>query len=130
MLYLPSSGKLENRTTHEPVGCPARTLTLERRVSQEVRPTFALVFCWSTFPALVPGGREPGRAWCSPEFRAAEKAGICMVGSWGGGSHGRCVHIQPGRVSSSCSQAGQGGRQPSSYNYDLKKISEKDTCVS
>ena len=85
-------------------------LILERRESHEVRPTFALVFCWSVFP--VPCIPFPGYqdgvpvTTCllqhggSPEFRAAEEAAICMAGYWGGGNYERgtqklrCVSVQ------------------------------------
>ena len=62
-----------------------------REESHEVRPTFALVFCWSTFPVVcIPwsGYQEgqPVRAWWSPEFRAVEEADVGTAGHRGGGS--------------------------------------------
>lgn len=61
-----------------------------REESREVRPTFALVFCWSTSPVVcIPwSGYQEGKpvtAWWSPEFRAVEEA-EGMAGYQGGGS--------------------------------------------
>lgn len=76
-----------------------------REESHEVRPTFALVYCWSTFPVVCVSWSEYQErkriiAWWSPEFRAVEEAEVCMAGCWGGGSYERgtqklrCVSIQ------------------------------------